>query len=136
MRLTTTTTATTTTRPWRHNALSFALTTLFAATALAEVVQDTWTFPKGPDYGTTINVGQKITISWTNALQNWFPAYCPGCLKTSADLYITSVGISGQLPFKHKVASKIDVTSDLSVDWTVDLPENEVSCQSCGVSVD
>ncbi|KAH7024977.1 uncharacterized protein B0I36DRAFT_332347 [Microdochium trichocladiopsis] len=115
-----------------HNAIPFLTTALLATTTLAQVVQDTWTFPKGPDLATTINVGQKIRIGWTSSLQDWFPAYCPGCLKTAADLYITSVGISGQLPFKHKVASKIDVTSDFSIEWTVSLPDNEVSCQSCG----
>jgi hypothetical protein len=72
---------------------------------LADEVQDSWTFPQSPDYTTTINVGQEITIGWTAKLQTWFPAYCPGCLLASANLYITSVGISGQLPFKHLIAS-------------------------------
>ena len=75
------------------------------ALASAEIVQDDWTFPQSPEYATTIEIGQQITIGWTADLQTWFPADCPGCVPTSANLYITSVGISGQLPFKHKIAS-------------------------------
>lgn len=73
----------------------------------AEQLQDSWTFPQTPDRATTIEVGQQITIAWTAKLQTWFPAYCPGCVPTSANLYITSVGISGQVPFKHQVASML-----------------------------
>lgn len=116
------------------NSLPATLLLMILATAqvAAQTVQDLWTFPRGPDLSTTINVGSKITIGWTKDLPRRFSDNCPGCLPTSANLYITSYGISGQLPFKHKIASKIDVTSDLSVDWTVSLPENEVSCQGCG----
>ncbi|KAJ1322885.1 cell wall integrity and stress response component [Microdochium nivale] len=122
-------------RPTGNNAslLPIAALLLLATTHVAaQTVQDLWTFPKGPDVSTIINVNQKVKIGWTADLAKRFSDNCPGCLPTAANLYITSYGISGQLPFKHQIASKVDVTSDLSIEWTVSLPETEVSCQGCG----
>ncbi|KAH8674183.1 hypothetical protein BX600DRAFT_457156 [Xylariales sp. PMI_506] len=97
----------------------------------AETAQEDWTFPQSPDYATTIEIGQEITIGWTTNLQTWFSAYCPGCVLTSANLYITSVGISGITPYTHQIASGIDVTSELSLNWTSTLPLSEYSCNGC-----
>jgi hypothetical protein len=86
--------------------LSLLLVLLAATTSLVSAeVTDEWTFPKASDRAATLELGKDITIGWTPKLQTWWPAYCPGCDPKSANLYITSVGISGQLPFKHKIAS-------------------------------
>ncbi|KAI0185464.1 hypothetical protein EV127DRAFT_412177 [Xylaria flabelliformis] len=55
---------------------------------------------------------KKYRVQWTSALQNWFDYYCPHCIPTSVDLWVTD---SSNHKY-HKIAS-----------WTATVPAAELS---------
>lgn len=77
-------------RTLRNVALAITLARLSHAS-----VQDEWSNPKSPDYYTTFVLGQTYTIKWSSGLESAFPALCPECDATSANLWIMETGSSG-----------------------------------------
>ncbi|KAI0543982.1 hypothetical protein F4679DRAFT_566580 [Xylaria curta] len=94
---------------------------LLAPACVAETVQDDWVFPQKPDFSTSLQLGREYRLQWTSALQNWFNYYCPDCNPNSVDLWVQS----GRN--EHKIASGVNVTSVLSVNWTAIVPMSELS---------
>ncbi|KAI1743155.1 hypothetical protein F4680DRAFT_368787 [Xylaria scruposa] len=87
-----------------------------------QTVQDDWVFPQLPDHSTTLEPDQSYTLKWTSNLQNWFPYFCKQCNATRVDLWVVAVDVDTL----HKIASDVDVTSTLSLEWTATVPALEL----------
>ncbi|KAI0192496.1 hypothetical protein F4808DRAFT_442831 [Astrocystis sublimbata] len=112
------------TMPSLHlHVLPFLLLLLLLPLAATQVVQDDWKFPQLPDYSWELQLNKDYTLQWTSNLQNWFPYFCESCNVTQLDLWVASPDNSA----KHKIASNVDVTKTLTMEWTAIVPSSELS---------
>ncbi|KAI0855752.1 hypothetical protein F4860DRAFT_530007 [Xylaria cubensis] len=106
-------------------ALTLNILLLLAPLAVAQqaqTVQDDWVFPQLPDYSTVLERDQNYTLKWTSNLKNWFSYFCSQCNTTQVDLWVTALDEGKE----HKIASDVDVTSTLSLEWVATIPASEL----------
>ncbi|KAI0550608.1 hypothetical protein F4679DRAFT_594533 [Xylaria curta] len=96
---------------------------LLTPVCMAAAMQDDRVFPQKTDNSTILQLGRKYKVQWPSALQDWFYNYCPDCIPTSVDLWVTD---SFNHKY-HKIASSVDVTSTLSISWIATVPATELS---------
>ena len=123
--------------------LSSVALVLGPTASLAQSPQEDWTFPRSPDYTSTLIAGRTYTISWTPALRNAFDTYCSSCDVRDLDLLVTGAAssavhsVGGIKPPKLvsivavardliHLAEGINIVSDLSYEWTVDIPLSDL----------
>ncbi|PNS21187.1 hypothetical protein CAC42_3525 [Sphaceloma murrayae] len=87
-------------------------------------VQGDWIAPSLPDQSTTIRAGDDFQLQWSPDIVRWFPRFAPSANLTQVRLYVIG---TYQAQFIHLVAPFVDLTSQQSIRWTVNVPEDELA---------
>ncbi|KAJ9606807.1 hypothetical protein H2200_008817 [Cladophialophora chaetospira] len=96
---------------------------LLASLTRSQTVQDSWIAPAGPDFTSTLTVGELYTITWNPNLTDWFASYLSDGSAENVDLWITDYSLH---VYAHLIASRENLESISSLSWRVDVPANEV----------
>lgn len=114
----------------------------FLRVVSAQVVQDDWLAPSLPDASTTITIGDNYKIQWDANLVTWFPQYASQADPSDCSLWITESQTNSSyqnliqrkltffqptLPNPLTKAGNVNVSSTLSIDWVVEIPDSQLS---------